>query len=295
MRLASVVSRLNYRRETKILEVLILKRFKVQTADGHTLLLYYPTQEKAQESYPDATITEHTDQSHVEYIERMLAAANDCKTAERKGSTVYLLRFNTSAGICLAMLSRDISDGMWYDLCQYQFWKSGALVAPITKTLSNPAAFCKQFLFPKSEYQVLCAGGKLPKPEEIRGVRKFASVPFEGICQCQLFLKGDDLYIKHNDYFSEMHSTGKIDPRTNMEERVLYIRHAWLRITNFVPLVKLLNDVEISSTVWPMLRDFHQWPAGEYNMEWNRFLEGVARATRNYLSKKEVGYGTENL
>ena len=80
-----------------------MKRFKVQTADGHTLLLYYPTQEKAQESYPDATIMEHTDQSHVEYIERMLAAANDCKTAERKGSTVYLLRFNTSAGICLAM------------------------------------------------------------------------------------------------------------------------------------------------------------------------------------------------
>lgn len=89
-----------------------MKRFKVQTADGHTLLLYYPTQEKAQENYPDATITEHTDQSHVEYIERMLAAANDCKTAERKGSTVYLLRFNTSAGICLAMLFRDISDGM---------------------------------------------------------------------------------------------------------------------------------------------------------------------------------------
>ena len=54
------------------MEVLILKRFKVQTADGHTLLLYYPTQEKAQESYPDATITEHTDQSHVEYIERMV-------------------------------------------------------------------------------------------------------------------------------------------------------------------------------------------------------------------------------
>ena len=142
---------------------------------------------------------------------------------------------------------------------------------------------------------MLCAGGKLPKPEEIRGVRKFASVSFEGICQCQLFLKDDDLYIKHNDYFSETRSIGKIDPRTNMEERVLYICHAWLRITNFVPLVKLLNDVEISATVWPMLRDFHQWPAGEYNMEWNRFLEGVARATRNYLSKKEAGYGTENL
>ena len=72
-----------------------MKRFKVQTADDHTLLLYYPTQEKAQESYPDATITEHTDQSYVEYIERMIATADDCKTVERKGSTVYLLRFNT--------------------------------------------------------------------------------------------------------------------------------------------------------------------------------------------------------
>ena len=61
-----------------------MKRFKVQTADGHTLLLYYPTQEKAQESYPDATITEHTDQSHVEYIERMLTAANDCKRRNAK-------------------------------------------------------------------------------------------------------------------------------------------------------------------------------------------------------------------
>lgn len=56
-----------------------MKRFKVQTADGHTLLLYYPTQEKAQESYPDATITEHTDQSHVEYIERMIVKRRNAK------------------------------------------------------------------------------------------------------------------------------------------------------------------------------------------------------------------------
>ena len=163
-----------------------MKRFKVQTADGHTLLLYYPTQEKAQESYPDATITEHTDQSHVEYIERMLAVANDCKTAERKGSTVYLLRFNTSAGICLAMLSRDISDGMWYDLCQYQFWKSGALVAPITKTLSNPAAFVNSFFFQSRNTKcfVLAASSLSRKKSEALGnsllslLREYASASY---------------------------------------------------------------------------------------------------------------------
>lgn len=272
-----------------------MKRFKVQTGDGHTLLLYYPTQEKAQESYPDAMVTEYTDQPHVKYIEQMLAAAEDCKMAERKGSTIYLLRFNTSVGTCLALLHRDLSDGVWYDLCEYQLWKSGALVVPVTKTLSTPAEFCKQFLFPKSEYAVLCMGGKLSKPEEIRGVQKFASVSFERICQCQLFLKGNDLYIKHNDYFSETRPTGKIDPRTHIEEMVVYICHAWLRITNFVPLVKILNSAEISATVWPMIRNFHHWRADEYNMEWERFLEAVAKATRSYLNRKEEQHGTEDV
>lgn len=276
------------------MEVFILKRFKVQAEDGHTLLLYYPTQVKAQESYPDAIITEYTDQPHVEYIERMLAAADDCKTEERNGSTVYLLRFNTSAGVCFAMLSRDISDGVWYDFCEYQFWKSGALVVPVTKTLSNPAEFCKQFLFPKSEYSVLCKGGKLSKPEEIRGIQKFASVSFEGLCQCQLFLKGDDLYIKHNDYFSKQRPTGKIDPITHIEEWVVCICHAWLRITNFVPLVRLLNSAEIATNVWSMIRDYHHWNENEYNMEWKRFLESVAKATSDYLNKEE-NHGTENL
>lgn len=260
-----------------------MKRFKVQTGDGHTLLLYYPTREKAKESYQDAMVMEYTDQPHVKYIEQMLAAAEDCKTEEHNGSTIYFLRFNTSAGTCLASLHRDLSDGVWYDLCEYQLWKSGTLVVPVTKTLSTPAEFCKQFLFPKSEYAVLCMGGKLPKPEEISGVQKFASVSFEGICQCQLFLKGGDLYIKHNSYFSESRPTGEIDPRTHLEKRVWCVRHAWLRITNFVPLVKILNSAEISATVWPMIRDFHHWRPDEHNMEWERFLETVANATHNYL------------
>lgn len=278
------------------MEVSILKRFKVQTAGGHTLLLYYPTREKAQENHPDATITECTDQSYMKYIDQMFNAADElCGTVERKGSVVYLLRFNTLAGTCYATLHKDISDGIWYDFCEYRFWKSGALIVPIAMTLSNPGTFCKQFLFPKSEYTVLCAGRKLSKPKELRGIAKFASVPFEGVCQCQLFLNDNDLYIKHNDYFSETRPSGKIDPRTGIEGRILYIRHAWVRITNFVPLVKLLNDAEISATVWPMLRDFHRWSASEYNMGWSRFLEGVARATRSYLNKEECSDGAKNL
>lgn len=262
-----------------------MKRFKVTTGDGKSLLLYYPTMEVAQEHYPEATITEHDDLSYVEYINKMLDRADDCKTVEPLRSTVYLLRFNTSVGVCLAMLFQDISDGIWYDLCEYQLWKSGAVVSPITKTLSDPAKFCKEFLVPRSEYTVLCYGGKLPKPKELKGVQKFASVSFEQVCQCQLFLRGDDLYIKHRCYFPFYERTGEINPCTHLERMVMVMPNAWLRITNFVSLVKHQNSAEIATTVWPMIREYHRWPSHEHNTEWERFLEDVANTTQKYLSE----------
>lgn len=260
-----------------------MKRFKITVEDGSSLALYYPNIEKAREHFPQAEIVEHTDLTHIEHINRMLDAAEICMTAERNGSTVYQLRFNTSAGACLAWLFQDIHDESWYDFCDYQLWRSGSTAAPILKTMSDPATFCKQFLFPRAEYAVLSYGGKLQKPVEIKGVRKFASVSFAGLRQCQLFLSGNDLYIKHNDYFSPLVGTGEIDPCTNLEKKVIQICHAWLRITSFVQLVGLLNASEIAYTIWPLIRDYHCWGKEEYNMEWMRFLEGVAAATARYL------------
>ena len=286
-----------------------MKRFKVQTRDNHTLLLYYPTKEKAQENYPDAIVTEHTDQSYVEYIEQMLATAVDCKTAERNGSTVYLLRFNTSVGTCLVLLHRDLGDDIWYDFCEYQLWKSGMLLAPVTKTLSTPAEFCKKFLFPAVEYRVLCMGkrGEVKKPQILKGIQKFATVDFvPKKCACQLFLDNQDLYIKHNDYFSPMYCrpedagtplsyrAKKYDIKENPREKFIYVdnwgaivlrRVAWIKVTNFIHLVHHMNDMQVSATVWSMLRSYHRWSDDEQNGEWERFLETVAVTTRRYLNK----------
>ena len=223
-----------------------LKRFRISVGDGHDLRLYYPTLEVAQRHYPDAEIVEDDNQFHVVCIEQMLDSAVDCKTIDRNGSTVYLLRFETPVGICLAELSRDNSDGVWYDLCKYQF-------------------------------------------------------------QCQLFLDGSDLYINHCDYFSQMWRPpdGDIGKPTSYylkkyfgiskPEKFVYadswgaivIRNrAWLRITNFVQLVKHLNSVQVAATVWPMIRNYHQWSASEYNMGWECFLEAVSVVTKQFLSEE---------
>ena len=284
-----------------------MKRFKVQTPDGRCLHLYYPTLEKAAESNPGAAIEEYTDQSHVKYIDQMFDSADEaCGSMERKGSLIYLLRFNTSAGDCYVTLHKDASDGAWYDLCEYQLHKIGATVVPILKTLSSPKEFCLKFLFPKSEYTVLCMGAKLSKPKELKGIQKFASVFFSAKrCKCQLFLDGSDLYINHPDYFSpeycrpEDHGTplsyrAKKYGISVPKEKFIYEdnwaaivlrRRAWIKISNFRFLVCHLDNVQVSIVVWSMLCQYHSWPKTEHNIDWRIFLENVACTTQKYLQQ----------
>ena len=283
-----------------------MKRFRITTGDGHTLRLCYPSLETAKERYPDAEIVEDNDQSHVAYIQRMIEAAAECQTVERNGSIVYLLRFETSVGTCFAMLSKDSNDGVWYDLCKYQLWKTGAVVLPFGWKLSNPVDFCKRFLFQKAEYIVLSSGRNHKKPKELCGIRKFASVSF-GKCKCQLFLKGDDLYINHHDYFSRSWRPPDDDigkPTTYYLKKYFGIikpekfcyadcwgdivlqNKAWLQINNFIPMVKILNASQIAQVVWVLIREYYKWPSYERNMDWERFLEDIANVTKSYLDRE---------
>ena len=280
-----------------------MKRFRITTGDGHTLRLCYPTFEVAQKRYPDAEIVEDSDQSYVAYIQQMIDAAVKCQTVERNGSIVHVLQLSTPVGVCIVQLSQDSTDGVWFNFCKYQLWKTGAVVVPFGWNLSNPADFCKRFLFPQAEYIVLCSGQNHKKPKELCGIRKFTSVSF-GKCKCQLFLKGDDLYINHHDYFSQSWRPPADDigkPTTyylkkyfgiTKSEKFCYAdcwgdivlqNKAWLQITNFVPIVKILNAPQIAQVVWPLIREYHRWPSYERNMDWERFLEDVANATKNRL------------
>ena len=45
---------------------------------------------------------------------------------------------------------------------------------------------------------------KLSKPKEIRGIKQAFSVDYiPKKCRCQVFINGDDVWVKHGDYFSE--------------------------------------------------------------------------------------------
>lgn len=48
---------------------------------------------------------------------------------------------------------------------------------------------------------------KLDKPKNLKGIKQVASVAFSK-CKCQIFISGNDVWIKHNDYFSPSLSLG---------------------------------------------------------------------------------------
>jgi len=280
-----------------------LKRLETTMVDGETA----PFMEDALKHHQEAAISKPQDMPYMEYINRMLNSACEHKSVERQGCIVHMLRFNTPVGVCYAWLYQKAADGTYFDFSEYQLWATGRVVSPTSKTMSTPKEFCQQFLFPKAEYAVLCAGRKnrIKKPEVLRGVKKFASVSFAGRNQCQLFLNGQDLYIRHGDYFSPtyckpedngtplMYRLKKYGMQTKFKEKHIYMdcwgaivlrRIAWIRISNFVPLLRHLNDVEMAAVILSMIWSYHHWEEGKQNEEWKNFLMSVAKATR-----KKVG------
>ena len=84
-----------------------------------------------------------------------------------------------------------------------QFIKKGDL----SWTLSNPSEFISKYLNNKIEfieYSVRTYGEpKLSKPKELKGINKSYSIEYiPKKCKCQAFIEGNNVWIKHADYFS---------------------------------------------------------------------------------------------
>lgn len=274
-----------------------MKELDAVTTDNRIQGLACPTLDERNTHHPSDTITENDDMSYIDYINRILAAAEDCKVIVQNGSTIYLLRLKTFIGDCIVRLSRDSSDGTWFNMCRYQLQKKHDTIAYVLQTMSTPAALCREIFFPEPEYTVLCYGGKtISKPAELKGVQKFDSVAYERMCKCSLFLNGQDLYIRHGDYFSpellmdvnegyRRKNKSKNLPYNDKWSSVVLKRTAWIRITNFVPLIHILNWRETAETVCSMMRKYHQLDEGEFSLEWVRFFSDVAVKTQKHISQ----------
>ena len=280
-----------------------MKRFSVVVPEG-TMKLYYSNVETAKATWPGAiSICEIPDTDHLPAIEFIKSHA------ENKGSVGAreLYTMNTPYGWCEIKLHLDPTDSHYYDFLEYRLCNPYSLTVPILWDITTPVAFCEKFFRQRALRYVLISatnpghGEKLTKPNELKGVSPIVSVPlYANKVRNQIFVSGNDVYIRCNDYFSPSvclpddigtplsYRAMKYCDKTHKEKfiysdswgDIVARRQAWMKFENFVYALSMYDDIQISKACSDMLRRYHRWK-DELSAEWMSFFEQTARAIRS--------------
>lgn len=281
-----------------------MKRWNVALKDGNIIKLYYNTKEEVYKSWGDEilSISPCEDFGYlkgIEYIKlNSIFLGYDTRNRE-----CYKKQLND--GNLIIRLSKDKTDNLYYDYCEYQFQNSKYLLMPITYTLGNISHVMEQFFVPMAEY--ICYSKrhygepKLSKPKELSGIKQSFSVDFiHKKCACQCFIKDNDLWIKHRDYFSSTYCKPEdigapLSYRMKKyfgeqkKEKFIYSdnwgsivlrNEAWLCFRNIKPIIlrnKNAHKVMLDLMVHNDENMYKNKDHSEILMEWERFFERIVK------------------
>ena len=151
---------------------------------------------------------------------------------------------------------------------------------------------------------------KLVKPKELKNINSIGSVEFvPNHCNPQIFIKDDDTWIKHADYFSaawrppegeriDMPLSYYVNKyfNKNKKEKFVYAdgwgdivlrNEAWLKITNVVGLIRKCNynryQTEYRMAHEILNKQISKLGFEDYSCEWERYWENVMRFVNKYL------------
>ena len=291
-----------------------MKKFNV-LKDNRRMTFFFEDEERCKQVCGENTkiLSEDTDYSFLEYIEKIYNAQHDtlydCRNRE-------VLKIQLSYGVVYTRLFRQKSkkDSTWLylDNLEYQIWNNNSFINPITWSIATPKEFYETFLQNNNlefiEYSFRKYGQpKLSKPKELKGIKQSFSVDFiPKKCTCQCFVKDNDLWIKHRDYFSE-----ELDDDATFDKPLEYsIKHyglnskkgnkfvypdcwgsivlrneAWIVFKNIIPQLKLQSEYELK---YDMLKKFCDGINAKYDDfligDWEKFFEKVVKELNKYVN-----------
>lgn len=235
---------------------------------------------------------------------------NNCDREWYKTDTAYgVLRFR---------LIKDCNDDSYFDYTDYQFVSNDCKVLPCTYEMSTPQKVCEKY-FSSSPYceiysYRLYGEPKLVKPVELKGIKSSFIVDFiPNKCKCHCFVKDNDLWIKHRDFFSKSHRPAPKDIGTPLTYRlqryfncdknyldkfmypdswgsIVLRNEAWIvfhNIKNFVLVDKIPPVVFVENM---FLNTDLMKKSNIYNLsnEWDRFFENTLKTYVKYLKGEIV-------
>ena len=207
---------------------------------------------------------------------------------------------------------------LWYDNGDYLDGLQYKKPNDIYWTWSKPKEFYEKYCDEDNQlkfikYQIrYYREPKLQKPKELKGVKQAFSVEYiQNKCRCKIFVKDNDVWIQHNDYFSKEMDLSSEDQGLPLEVlskkylgkdkkakfvypdawgAIILRNQAWLCIKNLIYRLKLKEDVldlkdEIVRQQERVLK-FKEYELAISDMD--RFFERLVKETAKYIKEKNL-------
>ena len=287
-------------------------------------LIYAETAEKARQVFSSENVTDvqpYTDMSYLDTIQELKSKSELLavhKISQNRTREWY--KYQLQDGMLRFRLYKDNSDDLYYDIVEYQFMSNDSLVYPTTFTYSNPAEVYKLFFTAPLSCEVVSyrfyGQPKLAKPVELKGDKQSFTIEWNPKCKCQCFAKGNDLWIKHRDFFSASHKPKDEDIGTPLSYRakkyfgtdksyadrfiypdswgdIVLRNEAWIVFRNFGQVMRRDGHPPIQNmTIAFSNSDFcTKHSISQYdlsNSDWERFFECVCKEYTKHIKKEGV-------
>lgn len=285
-----------------------MKRWIVKTSDNKTLKLYYNKKDDIYKHYKDVLSIELDNNiDYLQYIEKIKEYTNFIGYDYKKRE-VYKKKLDD--GDLIIKLFK--IDNQYLDGVLYQFIPNNIKMLPVTFTLSTPYKIIEKFFKPSVQYILYSfrkyGEPKLQKPKELKNIKQSFSVDFiPNKCKCSCFIKNDDLWIKHRDYFSTCYKPNISDIGTPLNYRlekyfstkksskfiyedswgsIVLRNEAWLCFKNIKHII-LRNSHNAVAVMLDLMakNDINMNQNTEELAVWERFFENVVKEYKNELNR----------
>ena len=150
---------------------------------------------------------------------------------------------------------------------------------------------------------------KLKKPKELNNIKQSGNISFcRNKCKCPYFIKGNDIYIKHRDYFSKSFELPIEDIGTplnvilnkyfnkNKANKFVYSdcwgnvvlrNEAWIKLENIMLFVNDYVPSQLAYMVCQQQKEYHKFE-DDLDMEWENFYEELFRKLRKALDNQST-------
>lgn len=285
-------------------------------------LIYAETPEEAKQYFKDENVIDvasYDDYDYLNDIDYLKKNSNYIiKQNDKNGYYRELYDVSLPDGKLNFQLSYCVADETYIDFAIYQFVSKDKLMQPVTYTMSTPKQirdkFFRNYLSCEVVSYRLYGQPKLNKPSELKGIKQSFSVDFiPNKCKCQCYVKGNDLWVKHRDFFSKEHRpepkdigtplTFRLEKYFGMDKKyldkfvypdswgsIILRNEAWIVFRNLKQSIKRTSGIPTLAVAESFFKSEFLVNQGvtELNGDWKRFFEKMCVTYADYLKKENM-------